>query len=119
VYEQDEAWLLELSKFWQLLQSGRIRKRKGLVQAIRRIGYALERLFNEDRLVDFIIACESLFLSDSPTQRNLSNTLAQRVAYLLSNNAVDRSTVFHNIKQAYKLRNAVVHAFLTHNSNQR
>ena len=51
-----------------------------------------------------------MFLSDSPTQRNLSNTLAQRVAYLLSNNAAGRSTVFHNIKQAYKFRNAVVHA---------
>jgi len=110
VYEQDEAWLLEFSEFWQLLQSDRIRKRKGLVQAIRRFGYALERPFNEDRLVDFIIACESLFLSDSTTQRNLSNTLAQRVAYLLSNDAAGRSTVFHNIKQAYKVRNAVVHA---------
>jgi hypothetical protein len=110
VYEQDEAWLRNFSKFWQLLQSDRIRKRKALVRAIRRFGYALERPFNEDRLVDFIIACESLFLSDSPAQKNLSNTLAQRVAYLLGNNAAGRTTVFHNIKQAYKLRNAVVHA---------
>jgi hypothetical protein len=102
--------LLDFSRFWQLLQSDRIRKRKALVQAIRRFGYALERPFNEDRLVDFIIACESLFLSDSPTQRNLSNTLAQRVAHLISNNAAARTTVFHNIKQAYKFRNAVVHA---------
>ena len=110
VYEQDEAWLLDFSKFWRLLQSDRIRKRKALVHAIRRFGYALERPFNEDRLIDFIIACESLLLSDSPAQRNLSNTLAQRVAYLLSNNAASRATVFHNIKQAYKFRNAVVHA---------
>ena len=111
VYEQDEAWLLGFSKFWQLLQSDRISKRKALVQGIRRFGYALERPFREDRLVDFIIACESLFLSDSPAQRNLSNTLAQRVAYLLSNNdAASRSTIFHNIKQAYKFRNGVVHA---------
>jgi hypothetical protein len=112
VYEQDEAWLHDFSKFWQLLQSDLIRKRKALVRAIRRFGYALERPFNEDRLVDFIIACESLFLSDSPAQKNLSNTLAQRVAYLLDNNAAGRTAVFHNIKQAYKLRNAVVHASL-------
>ena len=110
VYEQDETWLRDFSNFWQLLQSDRIRKRKALVQAIRRFGYALERPFNEDRLVDFIIACESLFLSDSPAQNNLSNTLAQRVAYLLGNNAAGRTTVFHDIKQAYKFRNAVVHA---------
>lgn len=109
-YEQDETWLLDFSKFWQLLQSDQIRKRKNLVQAIRRFGYALERPFNEDRLVDFIIACESLFLSDSPAQRNHSNTLAQRVAYLLSNNAAGRTKVFQNIKHAYKFRNAVVHA---------
>jgi len=102
--------LLEFSKFWQLLQSDRIRKRKALAQAITRFGYALERPFNEDRPVDFTIACESWFLSDSPTQRNLSNTLAQRVAYLLSNNGAGPSTVFHNIKQAYKFRNGVVHA---------
>ena len=82
-----------------------------LVQAIRQFGYALERPFNEDRLVDFIIACESLFLSDSPTRRDLSNRLAERVAYLLSNDAATgRTTIFHNIKQAYKFRNAVVHA---------
>ena len=110
VYELDEPWLLDFSRFWQLLQSDRIRKRKALVQAIRRFGYALERPFNEDRLVDFIIACESLFLSDAPAQGNLSNTLAQRAAYLLSNNTPERTTVFHNIKQAYKFRNAVVHA---------
>lgn len=109
-YEQDESWLLEFSKFWQLLQSDHIRKRKALVHAIRRFGYALERPFNEDRLVDFIIVCESLFLGDSPAQRNHSNTLAQRVAYLLSNNAAGRTNVFQNIKQAYKFRNAVVHA---------
>jgi hypothetical protein len=112
VYELDEAWLLDFSKFWQLLQTDRIRERNALVQAIRRFGYALERPFNEDRLVDFVITCESLFLSDSPAQGNLSNTLAQRVAYLLSNNTADRTNVFRNIKQAYKLRNAVVHASL-------
>lgn len=111
VYEQDEAGLRDFSKFWQVLQSDRIRKRKALGRAIRRFGYALERPFNEDRLVDFIIACESLFLSDSPAQRNLSNRLAERVAYLLSNDAArGRTTIFHNIKQAYKFRNAVVHA---------
>ena len=110
VFERDEAWLLEFSKFWQLLQSDRIRKRKVLVHAIRRFGYAVERPFHEDRLVDFIIACESLFLSDAPPHGNISNRLCQRVAYLLSNNDADRTTVFYNIKQAYKVRNAVVHA---------
>ena len=110
VHEQDETWLLEFSKFWQLLQSDRIRKRKALVQAIKRFGDALERPFDDDRLVDFIIACESLFLSDSPAKGNLSKTLSARVAHLLSNNAADRSTVFHNMKQAYKFRSTVVHA---------
>ena len=49
-----------------------------------RFAYALERPFNEDRLVGFIIPCESLFVSDAPAQRNLSNTLAHRVATVLS-----------------------------------
>jgi hypothetical protein len=107
VYEQDEAWLRNFFNFWQVLQGDRIRKRKALVNAIRRFGYALERPFNEDRLVDFIIACESLFLSDSSAHK--SDRLARRIAYLLSSNAAGRTTILHNIKQAYKFRNVVVH----------
>lgn len=109
VCEQDETWLLEFSKFWLLLQNDRITKRKALIQAIRRFGYALERPINEDRLVDFIIACESLFLSDSPAKGNLSKTLSARVAYLLSSNSAEGTKIFHTIKQAYKFRNNVVH----------
>lgn len=110
VYEQDEDWLRDFSRFWQLLQSDRVRNRPTLGLAIRRFGYALERAFAEDRLIDLIIACESLFLSDSRVRgRNLSDPLAQRVAQLLGDTAAIRTTISYNIKQAYQLRNAVVH----------
>ena len=105
-----DEWLRDFSRFWQLLQSDRVRNRPTLGLAIRRFGYALERAFAEDRLIDLIIACESLFLSDSRLRgRNLSDPLAQRVAQLLGDTAAIRTTISYNIKQAYKLRNAVVH----------
>jgi hypothetical protein len=109
VYQKNELWLRDFSKFWHLLQSEGIKKRKWLAVAIRRFGYALERPFNEDRLVDLMIACESLFLNDLSAQGELSYRLALRAAYLLGNDTAARTTVYHNVKQAYNFRSAVVH----------
>ena len=60
----------------------------------------------EERLVDQIIALESLYLGDP---QELSYKLAMRTAYLLANTREARSEIFDNLKKAYNYRSKIIH----------
>ena len=57
-------WLSSFEQFWDGLQSERVQKRRFIDTAVRRYSYAHERHRLEDKIVDLLIAAESLFLSD-------------------------------------------------------
>lgn len=60
----------------------------------------------EERLVDQIIALESLYLGDS---QELSYKLALRASYQLGNTRETRNEIFRDLKRAYTYRNRIVH----------
>jgi hypothetical protein len=79
--------------------------------AIRRFGYAGERNRPDDRLVDLIIAAESLFLSDTAEageRGELRFRLALRFAYYVDSLPLSRPVHFRHMR-AYDARSALVH----------
>lgn len=60
----------------------------------------------EERLVDQIIALESLYLGDS---QELSYKLALRGSYFLGDSVETRNVIFQDIRNAYNYRNRIVH----------
>jgi hypothetical protein len=75
--------------------------------AIRRFGYAGERSRPEDRLIDLMIAAESLFLSD--TSGELGFRLALRFAYYVDTLRWSRPERFKQMRDAYNARSTLVH----------
>lgn len=80
--------------------------------AIRRFSYASDRDRDDDRLVDLMIAAESLFLSDAgaPQERGeLRYRLALRAAFFIETSESSRIGVFRHMKRAYDARSSIVH----------
>jgi hypothetical protein len=111
IYQNNQVWLQAFSQFWRKLRKS-VCERKFISVAIRRFGYAIERPFTEDRLVDFMIAAESLFLNDiedKKYQGELQYRLSMRCACLLGSDVSSRSIVREYMRQAYNIRSSVVH----------
>jgi len=73
--------------------------------ALRRFNSAYDG-YIEDRLIDQMIAFESLYLEDT---QELTYKLALRVAFLLGKRGNKRKTIFDNMKAAYRYRSKIVH----------
>lgn len=97
----------EFPELFQALSSETIKSHGAIGMALRRFRYASEREREEDRLVDLLIAAESLFLQDEG--KELSYRLRQRVAFLLGTTLQDRLAISSDIKNAYDSRSKVVH----------
>lgn len=97
-----------LADIFLALSTKTIKSHDGLGTALCRFLYASERGREEDRLVDLLIAAESLFLlKDEKTE--LSYRLRQRVALLLGTTVEDRLKIAEDIRTAYDCRSKVVH----------
>lgn len=95
---------------WTDLESAR--SRRYLDAAVRRFSYAADRERPDDRLVDLMIAAESLFLSDTgdPSDRGeLEFRLAMRAALFVETPDFSRREIFDHMKRAYRVRSAIVH----------
>lgn len=79
-----------------------------LLVAIKRFEYAYARLLPEDKLLDFMVAFEAIFLKGDE-QQELSYRLSLRTAYLLAENAGERKGIFDFMRRAYKARSEIVH----------
>lgn len=102
-----KKWWKEFTKFKSLMT------RKEIEIAIRRFNYAYERVSLEDKLIDYIIAFESLLLTGEPEKRF---RFALSGAFLLGKEKKDlkeRNLYMKEVKEylseAYKLRNYIVH----------
>jgi hypothetical protein len=108
----EQGWLTSFGQFWAGLQSERLKGRKFIGLAMRRIGYALERHRIEDKLIDLLIAAEALFLNDAGGESyrgELQYRLAQRAGFFLGSDPAARRKIYQHMKDAYKLRSQVVH----------
>jgi hypothetical protein len=109
-YDRGDDWLDSFKQFWQSLQSDGVKRREYIGVAIRRLGYALERGLMEDRVVDFLIAAEAIFLSDAGSAKyrgELQYRLALRAAFLMGTDDASRIVIYDYFRQAYKIRSSV------------
>lgn len=108
-YELSTEESAALASFWPQFKQAR---RRGLVgSAIRRFSYAGERARADDRLVDLVIAGETLFLGDTgnPQERGeLRYRYALRAAFYCDVGA-SRHDVFLFMRNGYDARSAIVH----------
>lgn len=100
----------EFCAFWK--QTRLVMSRGAIANAVRRFSYASDRDRDDDRLVDLMIAAESLFLSDAgaPQERGeLRYRLALRAAFFIDAPDTPRLAVFKHMKRAYDARSSIVH----------
>ena len=113
-----EQQLGDIKQLWEDLQSERVKQRKYLDVAIRRFSYAHDRYRLEDRIVDLMIAAESLFLSDFKKDNyigELRYRLSLRAACFLASDGEARKLIFRQMRTVYDLRSAIVHRGDTEN----
>jgi len=97
----------ELLRMWSTMRDSRFASNKALNLALRRLSYSSERERPEDKLLDLMIACEALYLTDSNAE--LAFKLAIRAAYWNRLPAWSRDDVFHLYKRAYGIRSKIAH----------
>lgn len=95
-----------LVSIWQSLSNRARRFRFGL----DRFSQAFDRLNDIDRLVDFVIAAESILLADNSSDRaELSFRAALRASKLVTTEGYSERDVFRLMRKAYGARSTVVH----------
>lgn len=75
--------------------------------SFNRLSYGLEKKLNEDKLLDYMIGLEALYLPAKNDE--LSFRLSLRTAFILEGNMSERKKSFKFIKRMYKQRSNVVH----------
>jgi len=75
--------------------------------ALRRLDYAYERTRPEDKLIDYWVALEALFLPD--ISQELSFRASLRIAYYVAGTPDEREEVFRKMRLSYDTRSDVVH----------
>jgi len=70
----------------------------------------------DDRLVDYWIGLESMFLSRGGNQGELKFRAALRIAEFLGKDGADRTRLYELVKQSYDHRSRVVHG--VHNASE-
>jgi hypothetical protein len=96
-----------LCALWDAAHSPRTLRSKPLQTALRRFGFAGERIRAEDQLIDLVIAAEAVFLTDE--QQESANKLALRSALFLRGVAGTPTEIFRTMKRAYLARSKVAH----------
>jgi len=96
----------ELQKFREFYSMyASIQKPKNLENAIKRFNYGLQSLNFEDRVIDFVIALESLFGSSE----EITYKISIRIALLFGQNEFDTECLRNFMKNLYNLRSKIVH----------
>ncbi len=97
-----------LQEIWTLTRSVAINKeQRRVVNAMKRLYYAETRQKSEDKLIDCMIAAESLYLDDDKNE--LSYRLALNAATWHEEKDMKKEDVYNLFKKAYTLRSKIVH----------
>jgi hypothetical protein len=95
-------------KFWDFFKKVRQKRQNRIEIAIRRFNFGYERARPEDKLIDWMIAFEALFLGRGGRQE-LEYRLALRGSTLIGKEPNDREKIFNELKEAYRQRSNIVH----------
>ena len=106
-FELSEGEVPDFIELWHLLEQGSVR----FGFSIHRFNLAFERGLLADRIVDLVIAAESLFLGDLNVQDRgeLRFRFALRAAKFIDHQNYGERDIFRVMRQAYDARSAIVH----------
>ena len=96
--------IIEIKNIFEFIKN---EKESRFIVAQRRLADGLTRKAFEDKLIDYMIGLEALYLPDG--NQELSFRLSLRVAFLLAYSSDDRKKLFSFIKEMYKTRSNIVH----------
>jgi hypothetical protein len=98
----------DLIKLWNKYNSYDFNKNRSVDIAIRRFNYAYEKKMVEDKLIDYIITLEALFLKEEENNE-LNYRIALRTALFIGSKKQEINQIRENIKKAYDIRSKIVH----------
>jgi hypothetical protein len=106
-YELSVEEVPQFLDIWRLLEEGAAR----FNFSIHRFNLAFDRGLLADRIVDLVIAAESLFLGDLGVQDRgeLRFRFALRAAKFIEHPTYDEHDIFRVMRRAYDARSAIVH----------
>lgn len=93
--------------YYHLLMDFDYNKHRAFGIALRRFNFAYDKMRNEDRLIDYVIALEALLLYR--IRDELKYRLALRTAHLIGQSDKQRKYYFDLMKAAYDQRSAIIH----------
>jgi len=97
-------------EFWKVYDGLNIPEKHYLSVAIRRFSQANERTNIEDKIIDYLISAEALFLSSGGSfQGELKYRLSHRAAMFIENETEKQRKMFKFMQRAYDVRSAIVH----------
>lgn len=106
-YALDEKDITGLQGLWNSL-TGLVKQFPFLEVGLRRFNIAFDRFEPEDRIVDLLIAAESLFLRDSHGGAK-GTPIANRACWSIKHARYTEGEVHDVMRRAYGLRNEIVH----------
>ena len=112
-YPAGQAYVLHpadvppLSELYEKLPDAE-KSKKGFGRAVHRFNLAYQRPQPEDRLIDFWVALEGLFLTEGNTGE-LGFRAALRIAHYVGASPHERWALHKDMKRSYDLRSRVVH----------
>lgn len=93
---------------WQRIQS--LQPGSATRLALRRWDMTTERLNEDDKLIDYWIALESLFTPDS--KQEVKYRASFRTAAYIGDTPQEREEIYTNLKNSYDLRSKIVHGII-------
>ena len=112
--KMDRNQEIQTVALYKRLGSGPNRDRIAL--ALSRWNSAGDKLTDEDKLIDYWIALESLYVPE--TSQELSFRVALRIAAFLGLNGTERQTIYDEMRDSYRLRSEIVHGSMNKNKKK-
>lgn len=97
----------EFLELWKRYRKISERGLKKILNAVARLNFGTSRGNPEDKIVDYYVGFESLFLNDNNPE--LKYRLALFVAHWLGTDALDRKKIYKMISKGYDQRSKIVH----------
>jgi len=103
---EEEPEIEQFQKFWRTFKETDFQSVPFLKMTIERFNFAYEKRSQEDKLIDYMISFESLFMKET---QELRHRLSVRVSCFLKGKYSERKDLFSDFKKIYDIRSAIVH----------
>lgn len=102
----EESEIKQFKQFWSIYNKIDFKNFKFLKMAIDRFNSAYEKRHLEDKLIDYMISFESLFMKET---QELRHRLSVRISCFIKDKFDERKDLSSNFKTIYDIRSRIVH----------